>query len=126
MTDLNTQANARRPSFGANAVKPERSNSSSSRRTSFHVPETERPKMENPDAVTGDGSVVEEECKKPKLSALYECSHLFSVHSQFALKRAQHYSGEGGALLVSKLVFSRIKAFCASLMRCVCLEKGER
>jgi len=80
-TEANTQANARRPSFGANTPKPGRSGSSSSRRTSFHVPETERPKLENNDAA-GDGSVVEEE-----------------VHTQFAMKRAQHYSGEGGALL---------------------------
>jgi len=81
VTEANTQANARRPSFGANTSKPGRSGSSSSRRTSFHLPETERPKLENQDAA-GDGSVVEEE-----------------VHSQFAMKRAQHYSGEGGALL---------------------------
>jgi protein phosphatase inhibitor 2 len=63
-TEANTLANARRPSFGASA--PGRSGSasagsSSSRSTSFHLPEDERKKLKNAVGNRGNGEVEEEE-----------------------------------------------------------------
>lgn len=65
-TEANTIANARRPSLGAPTTKSGRSasqGSTSSRRTSFHLPEDQRKQFRGNNTEPGDEDAVEDEPK---------------------------------------------------------------
>jgi len=86
VVEANTQANARRPSFGAVTSKSGRSASGTSeRRTSFHLPEDQRKAFRGSASTPGDEDAVDSD--EPK---------------DFAKKRAEHYAKEGAVLVKAK------------------------
>lgn len=92
LTDLNTSTNARRLSFTAS--NQGRSNSASagstsSRSTSFHLPDEERKKLQKrPAEPAGNGEVEEEEMDEEAAAK----------HEAFLKARGRHYSNEAEAM----------------------------
>lgn len=95
LTEANTNANARRPSFGA--APKSRSNSASSRSTSFHLPEDERKKIQkSAREAAGNGEVGEDDEMDEEAAA---------KHAEFVKARGRHYSNEAEAMkLAQKLL----------------------
>ncbi|KIM29557.1 hypothetical protein M408DRAFT_328799 [Serendipita vermifera MAFF 305830] len=91
-TEINTNANARRPSF--TSPNQGRSNSASagstsSRSTSFHLPEEERKKLQRKPIDPIDNGEVEEEEMDEEAAA---------KHEAFIKARGRHYSNEAEAM----------------------------
>jgi len=92
LTDVNTSANARRLSFTTSTQGRSNSasaGSTSSRSTSFHLPDEERKKLQKrPGEPTGDGEVEEEEMDEEAAAK----------HEAFLKARGRHYSNEAEAM----------------------------